>query len=80
VDDPADHGGRTNKGVTQNVYYAWRADRGLPQQPPDWQVIGLHHAGGEYVRKLNGHPGTYAANEAIWIQSIAKPMADSFTA
>jgi hypothetical protein len=46
---------------------------------PDWQVIGLHHAGGEYVRKLNRQSGTYAANEAIWIQSIAKAMADSFS-
>jgi S1-C subfamily serine protease len=48
-------------------------------EAPDWQVIGLHHAGGEYVRKLNGQSGTYAANEAIWIQSIAKAMADGFS-
>jgi hypothetical protein len=31
------------------------------------------------VRKLNRQSGTYAANEAIWIQAIAKAMADSFS-
>ena len=30
VDDPHDHGGRTMKGVTQNVYNAWRASQGQP--------------------------------------------------
>jgi lysozyme family protein len=30
VDDPQDHGGRTMKGVTQNVYNAWRASQGKP--------------------------------------------------
>ena len=29
VDDPDDPGGRTNKGVTQAVYKAWRAGEGL---------------------------------------------------
>ena len=43
---------------------------------PDWQVIGLHDVGGAYVRKLNGQSGTHAASEAIWIQSIAKALAD----
>lgn|SRR5512132_433186 len=31
VDDPDDPGGRTNKGVTQKVYSAWRTSRGLPK-------------------------------------------------
>ena len=29
VDDPDDPGGRTNRGVTQKTYSAWRAGRGL---------------------------------------------------
>src|SRR3954469_9591146 len=32
VDHPDDPGGRTNCGVTQNVYDAWRARQGSPQQ------------------------------------------------
>jgi lysozyme family protein len=32
VDDPDDHGGRTNKGITQRVYNAYRTKKGLPSQ------------------------------------------------
>jgi lysozyme family protein len=32
VDDPDDHGGRTNKGITQRVYDAYRTSKGLPAQ------------------------------------------------
>ena len=32
-----------------------------------WKVVGLHHAGGDFMPKLNGKVGTYAANEGIWI-------------
>jgi lysozyme family protein len=28
-DDPADHGGRTSRGITQREYDAWRAEKGL---------------------------------------------------
>ena len=35
-----------------------------------WKVVGLHHAGGDFMPKLNGKTGTYAANEGVWIQSI----------
>jgi hypothetical protein len=37
----------------------------------NWTVVGVHHAGGDFLRRLNGAPGTYAANEGVWIQSIA---------
>lgn len=32
VDDPADPGGRTNRGVTQKTYDGWRARQGLPRR------------------------------------------------
>lgn len=32
VDDPYDPGGRTNKGITQNVYDDWRVSEGLPKR------------------------------------------------
>ena len=37
----------------------------------DWKLVGLHHAGGEALPKLNGEPGTYEANEGISIGAIA---------
>jgi tetratricopeptide (TPR) repeat protein len=43
---------------------------GSPVFNPEWKLIGLHHAGGDAVPKLNGHPGTYQANEGIWIKAI----------
>lgn len=33
-------------------------------------MVGLHHAGGSEINRLNGELGTYAVNEAIWIQPI----------
>jgi len=35
-----------------------------------WGVVALHHKGGKLMTKLNGKPGTYPANEGIWMQSI----------
>lgn len=32
MDNPSDPGGRTNMGVTQKTYNAWRTEQGLPQQ------------------------------------------------
>ena len=43
---------------------------GSPVFYPIWELIGLHHAGGHEMKKLNGSPGYYGANEGIWIRSI----------
>ena len=43
-----------------------------------WEVIALHHMGGkDGMPMLNGKPGTYAANEGVWIQSIISAIAAS---
>lgn len=41
-----------------------------------WEVIALHHAGGRLgMPRLNGQPGSYAANEGISIGSIVAALA-----
>lgn len=42
---------------------------GSPVFNQQWQLIGLHHAGG-VLPKLNSLLGTYEANEGIWVQAI----------
>lgn len=36
-DDPADHGGRTSRGITQREYTAWLSENGRPEQDV-WQA------------------------------------------
>jgi hypothetical protein len=41
-----------------------------------WEVIALHHIGGKTgMARLNGNPGTYAANEGVSLLSIVAAMA-----
>ena len=49
---------------------------GSPVFNRDWDLIGLHHKGGT-LRKLNRQPGSYQANEGIWIRSIIEMIAKS---
>lgn len=42
-------------------------------------LLGVHHAGARDMKRLNGKPGTYAANEGIWIDSIREAIATSLT-
>jgi V8-like Glu-specific endopeptidase len=47
---------------------------GSPVFNQDWRLIGLHHAGGEMMPRLNGKDGTYEANEGIWIKAICRAL------
>jgi S1-C subfamily serine protease len=42
---------------------------GSPVFNQEWRLIGLHHAGGTAMRRLDGE-GTYEANEGVWIRAI----------
>ncbi|ETX29291.1 S1 family peptidase [Roseivivax isoporae] len=55
---------------------------GSPVFDREWRCIGLHRAGYRIdmraglfgTRKLNGRPGTYAANEGYWIRSVIEDV------
>lgn len=51
---------------------------GSPVFNASWDIIALHHAGGEAMARLNGQPGTYPANEGIALESIRRAVADQF--
>ena len=46
-DDPADHGGRTSRGITQREYDAWRREKGQPTidvwQAPQSDIVTIYH-------------------------------------
>ena len=46
-DDPADHGGRTSRGITQREYSAWRAEKGLAAKDVwtarDEEIAAIYH-------------------------------------
>jgi hypothetical protein len=45
-----------------------------------WKLVAIHHAGGDFMPRLNGKSGTYAANEGIGIFGIAAGLAASLGA
>ncbi len=47
---------------------------GSPVFNSQWKLIGLHHAGGTEMARLNQKEGTYEANEGVWIQSVAEAI------
>jgi len=53
---------------------------GSPVFDESWQLVAIHHAGSDSVQRLDGQPGTYRANEGIWIQSIIAAASRSLNA
>lgn len=47
---------------------------GGPVFSQEWKLIGVHHAGGEAMPKLNGEAGTYEANEGMWVQAVREAL------
>ena len=41
-------------------------------EPEDWRVVALHHKGSTEMNRLDGQPGTYAANEGVSLLAIQK--------
>jgi hypothetical protein len=50
---------------------------GSPVFNRNWDLIALHHSGDTTMPMLNGKPGTYQANEGIWIKAIIRAIAES---
>lgn len=51
---------------------------GSPVFNQQWELIGLHHAGSEQMKCLNNKPGTYEANEGIWIKAIQQALIETW--
>jgi hypothetical protein len=43
---------------------------GSPIFNDNWELLGIHHGGSDSLPRMNGHPGTYAANEGVSIFAI----------
>jgi len=47
-----------------------RGSSGSPVFDHEWNLIALHHSGLHDMPRLHGKPGTYPANEGIWIDRV----------
>jgi S1-C subfamily serine protease len=47
---------------------------GSPVFNDQWDLIALHHGGGEALKRLDGEAGFYQANEGIYIQRIIEAV------
>ncbi|TPK66276.1 MULTISPECIES: serine protease [unclassified Mesorhizobium] len=61
--------------IRRRLHYSAPTEKGSSGSPvfnaSKWEVIGLHHAGGQ-IPRLNGKSGLTSANEGLWIQAVAE--------
>lgn len=78
-------GGTLSFSIQDNQFVAHRPPRlhyraptepgssGSPVFNEQWKLIGIHHAGGSRMRRLDGE-GFYAVNEGIWCESVREAV------
>jgi hypothetical protein len=47
---------------------------GSPVFDRQWELIAIHHAGRTNMPRLHGRPGSYPANEGIWLDRVAEAV------
>jgi len=52
-----------------------KGSSGSPVFDEAWELVALHHKGGNAMRRIDGQAGTYAANEGILIPAIREALA-----
>ncbi len=65
-----------------HIHYRAPTERGSSGSPvfnANWDLIAVHHRGGEEMQKLNNLSGTYPANEGIAIQKILSAARQALT-
>ncbi len=65
----------------RRLHYTTPTEKGNSGSPvfdeANWEVIGLHRRGSDTMRRLRDSASTYAANEAVCVQSIAAAIREA---